>query len=1058
MTTDSLLAQLAITPAQIFHLSANLRNRVLEFLLRWEAWPEALACLAELDTPNLVTLQDLQAQALEGLGRTDEAIAVMQQRLVQKDSATARIKMARTYLAAGETEHALALAQALATPYQTSGPSWSLLGEVHLQRNDLAAAETAFMQHQTLAPGSRQPALGLMRVHQRRGDVVTSAAYAVRAYTVNEGETALSIDMLRKLRAYFAETGDENRLRSADEQLAERFAAELAQLSAQIEEELGGGKVGRRARQAAATERTPGKTLPRALDHMLPDLNTILVSDDERNALLAAAQQHFGFSALLHAQTEIMACTRRGEHVLAILPTGAGKSLCYQLPAFMDKGITLVVSPLIALMKDQVDNLPPALRDESIAINSSLEGPAMNQALTDIAAGRYKLVYAAPERLRQPPFLHAVRRGGLVRLVIDEAHCVSVWGHDFRPDYLRLAQAHRDLGSPPILAMTATAPPRVRQDIERQLLGAAGNGDKSTRMRLIATDIFRPNLQLQVIKTRNEDEKLQRLLGLCHALQGSGIIYGRTRQRCEELAELLRRHGVNADHYHAGLTNRSMIQERFMRGETRIIVATIAFGMGIDKSDIRFIIHYGLPDSVEAYYQEIGRAGRDGQPAHCVLLYSNSDKATLTMHANEGILNKDFLREVYRALQARLPKNRSGVVATDDLLRDLKCDDDTRVRVALSVLEQVGALVRHYDAPRTVSLYRLPGEGDAVFAPFAAQAQLPLKQIITRDYLELATATKISPMTLEERLLDWQQMGYLRYQASGRNLLLTLPPPPAQLSAGIDSLLDQFATIQHQRVTEIVDYARNRYCRHGYLSNYLGGAAREKCNVCDNCGAEVLSGGVTESAGAELPDENQQLRLILEALDKQGWGRRNLMGLLRGDREAGERAQASSVFGKLDFRSESGLGKLIDMLINEGAMEEKTLSHGGVALGITPHGRDILRKSEALTHLVAPPASVRKVNATPDLPDWDTSAEPAVNGTEQPDEEATARYEKLRSWRSDLARTKKVPPYVIAADTLLQAIAAARPTTLDELGRIKGMGSVRLEQYGAAMLAISQQA
>ncbi len=1051
--SDSLLTQLDLTPAQIFHLSATVRNRVLEFLLRWEAWPDALACLAELDTPNLVTLQDLQVQALEGVGRLDEALAVMQQRLAQKDSATARAKMARTYLAAGETAPALELALALTSASPNTGPYWSLLGEIQLQRADLKAAEAAFLHHQMLAPSSRQAALGLMRVHQQRGDVITSAAYAVRAYTVNEGETALSIDLLRSLRDYFAETGDENRLRTATEQLSERFANELTQLSSQIATELGSDKAGRRTRQPVGTERTSGNTAPRPVDHVLLDLSTILVSADERNALLAAAQEHFGFAALLHAQTEIMACARRGEHVLAILPTGAGKSLCYQLPAFMDDGITLVVSPLIALMKDQVDNLPPALREKSIAINSSLEGPAMTQALTDIANKKYKLVYVAPERLRQPPFLHAIRQGGLARLVIDEAHCVSVWGHDFRPDYLRLAQAHRDLGAPPILAMTATAPPRVRHDIERQLLGAAEHGDKPARMRLIATDVFRPNLQLQVVRTRNEDEKLQRLLALCHVLQGSGIIYGRTRQRCEELAELLRRHGVNADHYHAGVANRSAIQEQFMRGETRVIVATIAFGMGIDKSDIRFIVHYGLPDSVEAYYQEIGRAGRDGQPAHCVLLHSNSDKATLTQHANEGVLDKDFLREVYRAVQLRLPKNRPGAIATDDLLRDLKCDDDTRVRVALSVLEQVGALTRYYDAPRTVNLYRLPGEGDATFAPFAAQAQLPPKQVITRSYLDLAAATQISPTTLEERLLDWQQLGFLRYQASGRNLLLTLPPAPAQLSASIDSLLDQFATIQRQRVTEIVDYARNRYCRHGYLSNYLGGSAREKCNVCDNCGATLLPNSAQETAVTGLPDENQQLHLILEALDKQGSGRRNLIALLRGDHEVGERGKASSAFGKLDFRSESALSKLIDALIKEEAIAETTLSHGGVALNITSHGRDILRKNVELTHLVAAPAAppVRSVKPVTDLPDWDAAS---TLEAEPPSAAATISYEKLRSWRLELARAKKVPPYVIAADALLQAIASAQPTTLEALGQIKGMGPSRLEQFGTAMLGV----
>jgi len=940
MPTNSLLTQLDLTPAQIDHLSATLRNRVLDFLLTWEGWQDALDCLTVLDTPSYVLLQDAQARALEGQGRTAEAVTVMQQRLEQKDSASARVRMARTYLAAGETDQALTIAKALTESNPNGAVYWGLLGDVYLQQGNLDAAATAFLQHQTLAPSSRPAAVGLMRVHQQRGDAVTAAAYAVRAYTVNDGEQALPIYLLRELRAYFAETQDENRVRTADAQLAERFEEELAQISSAIEKELGAGQPVNRRRRSEATEHGVEPSAPPVIEHVLPDLSTVAVSAAERTTLLAAAQQYFGFASLLHAQVEIMACARRGEHVLAILPTGGGKSLCYQLPAFMDEGVTLVVSPLIALMKDQIDNLPPTLRAQAIAINSSLDGPALTTAVQEIAAGHYKLVYVAPERLRQPPFLHAVRQAGLARLVIDEAHCVSAWGHDFRPDYLRLGQAHRDLGAPPILAMTATAPPRVRQDIERQLLGTAVNDAEAARMRLIVTDIFRPNLQLQVIKARNEDEKLQRLLGLCQALPGSGIVYGRTRQRCEDLAELLRRQGVNADHYHAGLTNRAAVQERFMRGETRVIVATIAFGMGIDKADIRFIVHYGLPDAVEAYYQEIGRAGRDGQPAHCVLIYSASDKATLTMHTNESMLDKDFLRDVYRAVQARLPKGMPGALALDDLLRDLRGPDDTRVRVALSVLEQVGALARHYDAPRTVSLTQLSSSPESTLAAFVEQAHLLPNRIVTRGYLELAASTQIAPARLEEQLLAWQQTGQLRYQASGRDLLLTLPPAPSGLSMAIDSLLDQFATIQRQRVTEIYDYARNRYCRHGYLANYLGGATRANCGLCDNCGAAALPEGETA-----LPDEEEQLRLILSALEKQGWGRRNLIGLLRGDTELNERAQSAPAFGKLGYRSESALGKLIDGLISAGSVEEKPLSHGGVALGITPHGRQLLRSS-----------------------------------------------------------------------------------------------------------------
>ncbi|MDQ3249377.1 MAG: HRDC domain-containing protein, partial [Chloroflexota bacterium] len=615
-----------------------------------------------------------------------------------------------------------------------------------------------------------------------------------------------------------------------------------------------------------------------------------------------------------------------------------------------------------------------------------------------------------------------------------------VWGHDFRPDYLHVAQAHRDLGAPPILAMTATAPPRVRQDIERQLFGPALTGDQPARMRLIATDSFRPNLQLHVIKARNEDGKLQHLLALCGTLTGSGIVYARTRQRCEELADLLRRHGVNADHYHAGIANRTGMQERFMDGRTAVMVATIAFGMGIDKADIRFIIHYGLPDSVESYYQEIGRAGRDGQPARCILLYGNSDKGMLTQHANQDQLDVDFLRNVYRTVRTHLQGRNPGTVALGDLVRDLQIDD-TKVRVALSVLEQVGLLKRDYDTPRTVTLQWQSGAETPAFTQFAAQARLLPNQTVTRPLLEIATLTQIPAQQLERELLAWQGAGLLRYHAGERDLLLTLPPAPAQAAANLDSLLDQYATIQHQRVAEIVDYARSRYCRHGYLANYLGGAARTQCTVCDNCGATALPSGE-----ATLPTENEQFHLILTALDKQGWGRRNLIGLLRGDGESGERAQGSPVFGKLGFRSESALGKLIDALVNENAVAENTLSHGGVALGITPHGRKILHTDESLAHLVSAPTPVPLSNST-------SSSLVAI----PPDSQNGVLLTKLQNWRNDLARTQEVPPYVIASNAVLQEIATLRPTSLEQLGRIKGIGPAKLAQYGAAILEVIQQ-
>jgi ATP-dependent DNA helicase RecQ len=926
-----LLTDLKLDPSAIPGLPASLRNKLLYFLLRWEAWDDALACLAELPVETYVSFQDMQADALDGLGRSAEAVAVMEARLEQRVAVAARQRLVHCLLHAGDLARARAEAEALVKSSETTPYLWSMLGDVLLAAGDLAEAEAAYLRHRAIAPSSSIALLGLARLYAQRGEGVTSAAFAVQAYTVGEGEREHSVQFLRQLRDFFAENGDPQWAAEATDELAHRFQAELQALNLEID---GSAPAALSKADAAPSLPTPPP---------LPDLAAVPVSERERAELAEAVERLFGFSSLLHAQTEIMACARRGENVLAILPTGAGKSLCYQLPAFLDEGVTLVISPLIALMKDQVDGLPDALAAQTVAINSSLDGAELAAAIQDVAGGRYRLVYAAPERLRQRPFLHAMRAARLSRLVIDEAHCVSVWGHDFRPDYLHIAQARRDLGEPTVLALTATAPIRVREDIERQLFGL---GEGTEELRVIATDTFRPNLRFLAYPCRNEDEKLGHLLELCAGLEGSGIVYARTRRRCEELAALLQSQGVEADHYHAGIFNRSQVQDKFMRGDIRVIVATIAFGMGVDKSDIRFIVHYGLPDSVESYYQEAGRAGRDGKPAQCILLHSSSDQSTLTRNANRGRTSIEFLRSLYGLVKRWAAGGRFALLPTDELVRATQVDD-TAVRVGLSNLEQAGLLVRHYDPPRAVVLHRLSRGQEASFDAFADTAHLRTGQSVTRSYADLCQAVEIPPTELEDRLLVWQSGGHLSFSPSGRDLLLELPPAPADSPTRIDALLTRDEAIQSQRITEIVRYARTRHCRHGHLAAYLGGTPREKCPVCDNCVDDLV-----QTDSADLPGDTEQLRTILLALEKHGWGWRSLLGVLRGDASMQERAGQSPGFGALAFRSEAAIRGLADKLLAAGLLVEEELSHGGIVVGLSEEGKRALREAGILDGLM----------------------------------------------------------------------------------------------------------
>ena len=346
----------------------------------------------------------------------------------------------------------------------------------------------------------------------------------------------------------------------------------------------------------------------------------------ERAQLLGALKRVFGYDSFRPLQEEIISAAMDGQDVFALLPTGGGKSLCFQLPAIVRDGLTVVVSPLIALMKDQVDALIAA-GVQATFLNSTLGEKAARERLSGLFNGEYRLLYVAPERLMIPTFLEKLRQWNVRLVAIDEAHCISEWGHDFRPEYRQLSQLRKELPGVPFMALTATATGRVREDIVKQL--------KLKETNTFVGSFNRANLNYRVLHKESPTQQVVQFLK--SRRREAGIVYCQSRKSCESLAERLVEQGIEARAYHAGLPDkeRAENQEFFLRDKVRVICATIAFGMGINKPNVRFVIHYDLPKNIEGYYQETGRAGRDGLPGECVLLFSAGDVAKQTRFIDE---------------------------------------------------------------------------------------------------------------------------------------------------------------------------------------------------------------------------------------------------------------------------------------------------------------------------------------------------------------------------------------------------------------------------------------
>ena len=556
-------------------------------------------------------------------------------------------------------------------------------------------------------------------------------------------------------------------------------------------------------------------------------------------------EKYWGYSSFRPMQEQIINSALSGKDTLALMPTGGGKSICFQVPAMAREGMCLVVSPLIALIKDQVQNLQEkGIR--ALAVYSGMTYTQIDTALDNAIYGDFKFLYVSPERLHTPMFKERVKKMNINYLVVDEAHCISQWGYDFRPAYLEIKEIKQLIGDVPTIALTATATKSVAEDIMRILEFQEPN--------VISSGFERENLSYVV---RNVDDKFGNMLKVCNGVQGCGIVYVRERKRCEEISSFLRQNGITADFYHAGLSKdlRNHKQDAWKKDEIRVMVATNAFGMGIDKPDVRFVVHYDLPDSLEAYFQEAGRAGRDGKRAYATLLWNNTDVSRLRQIHTISYPDIDYIKEIYQKvfIYLNIPyEEGKDSVSKFNLIEFSKRFSVNSVSAyyAIKYLEQEGywELTDEIDNPSKImftvgrdELYKVQIDNPALdkFIKSILRIYTALFSRITPINEEyIARVTMDSVMGVKEKLIQLSRLHIIKYIPRVRTPLIIM-----HTERLVESNLyiskkryEERKGLFQKRIESIISYIKETgECRSRMLIDYFGQQAKGDCSICDVC-------------------------------------------------------------------------------------------------------------------------------------------------------------------------------------------------------------------------------
>lgn len=685
-----------------------------------------------------------------------------------------------------------------------------------------------------------------------------------------------------------------------------------------------------------------------------------------------ALQKYFDISSFRQSQKAIIDSVLSGKDTLVVMPTGGGKSLCFQLPALLLPGVTVVISPLIALMKDQVDAL--RLLGLSAGLLNSLQSYEEQQStLHLLRTGKLKLVYVAPERFRSRSFLNALPADAIGLLAVDEAHCLSQWGHDFRPDYMRLGEVRKSLGSPPCIALTATATPDVRTDIKSIL-----NLDNPAEF---VAGFARENLSFRVRKTSSDEGKKKALFQLIEQHR-IGIVYCSTRKSVDKVAEMVQPLSGSAIRYHAGLSDkeRMEVQNIFMRRESELLIATNAFGMGIDRPDIRFVCHYEMPGSVEAYYQEGGRAGRDGVPATCEMLFSYADKRVQDFFIEGANPEKAVIAQVFDHLCSESDENHEVRLSIEALSKRIQ----PKVH-PMAVSTSISILSRH----RWIERFDISGD-----------------------------------RVRGTRILERGKSG----------LELPLDSRALEIKAERDKT----------RLNRVIDFAYASGCRQQWILRYFGEQNSQPCGRCDHCEQANQSDqrelGPEEWQLIRMVLSG--IARMSQKYGRDEWiprfGKRKIIQCLMGSQAApimDANLNLLSTYGILKKESIAYLNALFEHLEQAGLVETNTQGKYPL-LGLTQLGSKVMR-SEAKPPLHLP----KRETTSADTIQTTGNTRKSIPSNEIQD---TTLYRKLVAKRSELAAASGKPPYMVFTNIVLVELTNQKPQKKAEAIKIKGIGPAKL--------------